>query len=57
MVKGIFSFNKTIMDRFNNPKNVGKIENPGGVGYVGDPSHGIDLELYIEVTENIYYKC
>jgi nitrogen fixation NifU-like protein len=52
MAKGIFSFSKTIMDRFSNPKNVGKIENPDGVGYVGDPSHGIDLELYIKVTEN-----
>jgi nitrogen fixation NifU-like protein len=41
------------MDRFSNPKNVGKIENPDGVGYVSDPSHGIDLELYIKVTENI----
>jgi len=31
---------------------VGVIRNPDGVGYFGDPSYGIDLELYIKVRDN-----
>jgi len=53
MGKGSFSLSKKVMDRFSNPKNVGIIENPDGIGYVGDPSWGIDLELYIKVKDNI----
>ncbi|UCB43070.1 MAG: iron-sulfur cluster assembly scaffold protein [Dehalococcoidales bacterium] len=40
------------MDHFSNPRNVGVIENPDGVGYIGDPSYGFDLELYIKVKDN-----
>jgi nitrogen fixation NifU-like protein len=39
------------MDHFSNPRNVGVIENPDGVGHLGDPSYGIDLELYIKVKD------
>ena len=53
MGKGLFSLSKKVMDRLSNTRNVGVIENPDGVGYVGDPSLGIDLELYIKVKENI----
>ncbi|MCJ7769356.1 MAG: iron-sulfur cluster assembly scaffold protein [Dehalococcoidales bacterium] len=53
MGKGLFSLSKKVMDRLSNPRNVGVIENPDGVGYVGDPSLGIDLELYIKVKDNI----
>lgn len=53
MDKGILSFSTKVMDRFYNPQNVGKIEKPDGVGYVGDPSHGIDLELYLKIENNI----
>ena len=51
--KGLFFLSKKVMDRFNNPRNVGIIENPDGIGYVGDPSLGIDLELYIKVKNDI----
>lgn len=53
MGKGWFTLNKKVMDRFSNPQNVGIIENPDGIGYVGDPSLGIDLELYIKVKNDI----
>lgn len=53
MAKGLLSFSKKVMERFSNPKNAGNIENPDGVGYVRDPSHGIDLELYIKVKDDI----
>jgi nitrogen fixation NifU-like protein len=40
------------MEHLRNPRNVGVIENPDGVGYLGDPSYGFDLELYIKVKNN-----
>ena len=51
--KGLFFLSKKVMDHFSNPRNVGVIENPDGVGYIGDPSYGFDLELYIKVKNNI----
>ena len=50
--KGLFFLSKKAMERFSNPKNVGVIENPDGVGYFGDPSYGFDLELYIKVKDD-----
>jgi len=50
--KGLFFLSKKAMERFSNPKNVGVIENPDGVGYFGDPSYSFDLELYIKVKDN-----
>ncbi|MFC1866495.1 iron-sulfur cluster assembly scaffold protein [Chloroflexota bacterium] len=50
--RGLFFLSRKIRDRFSNPRNVGVIENPDGVGYFSDPSHGIDLELYIKVKDN-----
>ncbi len=50
--KGLVFLSKKVMDHFSNPRNVGVIENPDGVGYFGDPSYGIDLELYIKVKDN-----
>ncbi len=50
--KGLFFLSKKAMERLRNPRNVGVIENPDGVGYLGDPSYGFDLELYIKVKDN-----
>ena len=53
MSKGWFAFGKRVVDRLSDLQNVGTIENPEGIGYVGDPSLGIDLELYIKVEDGI----
>ena len=53
MGKRWFALSKKAIDRLSNPQNVGKIENPDGIGYVGDTSLGIDLELYIKVEDGI----
>ncbi len=50
--KGLFFLSKKAMERFSNPRNVGMIENPDGFGHLGDPSYGINLELYIKVKDN-----
>ena len=40
------------MKHFMNPKNVGVIKNPSGIGKVGNPVCGDVLWLYIKVTED-----
>jgi nitrogen fixation NifU-like protein len=50
---GWFNLSKKAMDRFSHPQNVGIIENPDAIGYLGDPSRGVDLELYINVNNGI----
>ncbi len=46
-------YSDKVMDHFKNPRNVGDIENPDGVGHVGNPVCGDIMELYISVKENI----
>ena len=46
-------YSQKVISHFSNPRNVGVIENPDGIGYVGDPSWGIDMELYIKVENSI----
>jgi nitrogen fixation NifU-like protein len=41
------------MEHFMHPRNVGQIENPDGVGHVGNPICGDIMELYIKVRNNI----
>ena len=50
--KRLYFLSKKAMEHLRNPRNVGVIENPDGVGYLGDPSYGFDLELYIKVKDN-----
>ena len=46
-------YSKKVMDHFTNPRNVGEIENPDGVGHVGNPVCGDIMELYIKVDDGI----
>jgi nitrogen fixation NifU-like protein len=46
-------FSDKVKDYFNNPRNMGEITRPDGVGHVGDTSRGIDVELYIKVEDKI----
>ena len=46
-------YSDKVMDHFKNPRNVGDIENPDGVGHVGNPVCGDIMELYIRVKDNI----
>ena len=42
-------YNKTVMDHFRNPRNVGVIENPDGVGEVGNPLCGDIMTIYLSI--------
>ena len=46
-------YNDNVMEHFRNPRNVGEMENPDGVGRVGDPICGDVMELYIKVKDGI----
>lgn len=46
-------YSNKVMDHFRNPRNVGEIENPDGVGYVGNPVCGDIMEMYIKVKDKI----
>ncbi len=41
------------MEHFKNPRNVGEMKDPDGVGHVGNPVCGDIMELYIKVKDNI----
>ena len=42
-------YNKTVMDHFRNPRNVGVIENANGVGEVGNPLCGDMMTIYLKI--------
>ena len=46
-------YSEKVMEHFKNPRNVGEIENPDGVGHVGNPVCGDIMELYIKVKDGI----
>ena len=45
-------YSDTVMDHFMHPRNVGEIENPDGVGEVGNPVCGDMMTFYIKVKDN-----
>ena len=45
-------YSKKVMEHFMNPRNVGVIENPDGVGEVGNPVCGDIMKIYIRVEDN-----
>ena len=44
-------YGEKVMEYFRNPRNVGEIENPDGIGHVGNPICGDIMELYIKVED------
>ncbi len=45
-------YNEKVMEYFTNPRNVGEIEDPDGVGEVGNPVCGDMMTFYIKVKDN-----
>jgi nitrogen fixation NifU-like protein len=44
-------YSDKVMEHFKNPQNMGKMENPDGVGTVGNPVCGDMLRMYIKVED------
>jgi len=45
-------YSERVMDHFTNPRNVGEIEDPDGVGEEGNPVCGDMMTFYIKVKDN-----
>lgn len=45
-------YSEKVMDHFSNPRNVGEIENPSGVGTVGNAKCGDIMRMYLDIDEN-----
>ncbi len=45
-------YSEKVMEHFQNPRNVGEIENADGVGEIGNPVCGDIMKLYIKVDDN-----
>lgn len=46
-------YTETVMDHFRNPRNVGSIENPDGVGQVGNAKCGDIMKIYLKINNDI----
>lgn len=47
------AYSDKVMEHFRSPRNVGEMENPDGVGKVGNPVCGDIMELYIKVKDDV----
>jgi nitrogen fixation NifU-like protein len=45
-------YSEKVMEHFQNPRNVGEIENADGVGEIGNPVCGDIMKLYIKVDDD-----
>lgn len=45
-------YSEKVMDHFNNPRNVGEMEEPSGVGTVGNAKCGDIMRIYLDIDEN-----
>jgi len=50
----VFSqYSEKVMEHFKNPRNVGNMEEPDGIGHVGNVVCGDIMELYIKVKDGV----
>ena len=45
-------YSEKVMDHFQNPRNVGKIDDADGVGEVGNAKCGDIMKIYLKVDDN-----
>ncbi len=46
-------YNEKVMDVFKNPKNVGEIENPDGIGTVGNETCGDIMQISLRIKDDV----
>jgi nitrogen fixation NifU-like protein len=46
-------YNEKVIEAFRNPKNVGEIENPDGIGTVGNASCGDIMQITLKIENDI----
>ena len=52
----VTEYSEKVMDHFENPRNVGEIENASGVGTVGNAKCGDIMRMYLDIDENQVVK-
>ena len=45
-------YNRKVIETFANPKNVGEIDNPSGVGTVGNASCGDIMQVFLKIEDD-----
>ena len=45
-------YSEKVMDHFQNPRNVGEMEDPSGVGTVGNAKCGDIMRMYLDIDDN-----
>ena len=50
-------YSDKVMDHFQNPRNVGKLEDASGIGEVGNAKCGDIMRMYIKVEDGIIVDC
>jgi nitrogen fixation NifU-like protein len=46
-------YNQKVMNEFENPKNVGIIEDADGIGTVGNPSCGDIMQIFLKIEDEV----
>ena len=46
-------YSEKVMDHFMNPRNVGELEDPSGVGTVGNAKCGDIMKMYLNIEDNV----
>ena len=46
-------YSEIVMDHFQNPRNVGEIDNADGIGEVGNPKCGDIMKMYIKIEDDV----
>ena len=46
------TYSEKVMEHFSNPRNVGEIENPDGLGEAGNPQCGDIMKIYLKVRDD-----
>lgn len=46
-------YSEKVMDHFQNPRNVGKMDDAGGIGEVGNAKCGDIMKMYIKVNDGV----
>lgn len=49
----IAEYSEKVMDHFTNPRNVGELENPSGVGTVGNAKCGDIMRIYLDIKDHV----
>mgnify|MGYP004695855287 CR=1 FL=1 len=50
-------YSDKVMDHFQNPRNVGKIDDADGIGEVGNAKCGDIMRMYIKVKDDVITDC